>query len=106
MAYLPLLTEHMIGKKAAMKTYMIIETFKPGKLKAIYRRLEENGRMQPDGLTYINSWIDEDMEKCYQVMEANSIDKIHKWISNWDDVMDFEIVPVMSSAEAKKKALS
>jgi hypothetical protein len=85
---------------------MIIETFKPGKVKQIYGRLEEKGRMQPEGLTYINSWIDENMNKCYQVMEADSIDKIHIWISNWDDVMEFEIVPVISSEEAKKKALT
>jgi len=86
--------------------YMIIETFKPGKVKQIYGRLEEKGRMQPEGLTYINSWIDENMNKCYQVMEADSIDKIHIWISNWDDVMEFGIVPVISSEEAKKKALT
>lgn len=86
-------------------TYMIIETFKPGKIKQIYQRLEEKGRMQPEGLTYINSWIDENMEKCYQVMESESIDKIHQWIANWEDVMEFEVVPVISSAEAKKKAL-
>ncbi len=86
-------------------TYMIIETFKPGKVKEIYKRLEEKGRMQPTGLTYINSWIDENLEKCYQVMETDSIDNIHQWISNWDDVMEFEIVPVISSAEAKEKAL-
>lgn len=86
--------------------YMIIETFKPGKVKEIYRRLEEKGRMQPEGLTYINSWIDENMEKCYQVMETDSIEKIHQWISNWDDVMEFEIVAVISSIEARKKALS
>lgn len=86
-------------------TYMIIETFKPGKIKEIYKCLEEKGRMQPEGLTYINSWIDENMETCYQVMEADSIDKIHQWILNWEDVMEFEIVPVISSAEAKSRAL-
>lgn len=85
---------------------MIIETFKPGKVKEIYQRLEEKGRMQPKGLNYIDSWIDENMEKCYQVMETNSIHNIHQWISNWDDVMEFEIVPVISSEKAKKKALS
>lgn len=88
-----------------MKTYMIIETFKPGKIKEIYQRLEEKGRMQPEGLIYINSWINEDMETCYQVMETDSIEKIHEWILNWDDVMEFEIVPVITSLEAKKKAL-
>lgn len=87
-------------------TYMIIETFKNGKLKEIYQRLEEKGRMQPEGLTYVNSWIDEKMETCYQVMETDSEEKIHQWISKWNDVMEFEIVPVISSAEARKKALS
>ncbi|WP_234571801.1 DUF3303 domain-containing protein [Rhodohalobacter sp. 614A] len=87
-------------------TYMIIETFKPGQVNEIYKRLEEKGRMQPEGLTYIHSWIDENMEKCYQVMETDSEEKIHQWISNWDDVMEFKIVPVISSEEAKNKALS
>ncbi|MCG2588115.1 DUF3303 domain-containing protein [Rhodohalobacter sulfatireducens] len=77
-----------------------------GKVKQIYRRLEEKGRMQPEGLTYINSWIDENMNRCYQVMETDSIENIHEWISNWDDVMEFEIVPVISSTEAKDKALT
>lgn len=87
-------------------TYMIIETFKPGKVKQIYRRLEEKGRMQPEGLTYINSWIDEDMKKCYQVMETDSVEKIHQWISNWDDVMEFKIIRVISSSEARQKTLT
>ena len=87
-------------------TYMIIETFKSGKVREIYQRLEEKGRMQPKGLTYINSWIDENMQKCYQVMETDSVENIHQWISNWDDLMEIEIVPVISSAEAKKRALS
>lgn len=87
-------------------TYMIIETFKHGKVKEIYQRLEQKGRMQPKGLMYINSWIDEKMEKCYQVMETDSISNIQQWISNWDDLMEFEIIPVITSEVAKKKALS
>lgn len=87
-------------------THMIIETFKPGKVKQIYRSLEEKGRMQPKELTYINSWIDENMNRCFQVMETESIENIHEWISNWDDVMEFEIIPVISSSEAKQKALT
>jgi hypothetical protein len=59
-------------------TYMIIETITPGKVKEIYQRLEEKGRMQPEGLTYINSWIDENMNKCYQVMETDSVENIHQ----------------------------
>lgn len=83
--------------------YMIIERFHPGKVKELYQRFDEKGRMLPEGVTYINSWINEDVTVCYQVMEAASITQIHKWIANWKDLVDFEIIPVVSSAEAKNR---
>lgn len=87
-------------------TYMIIETFKAGKVEEIYRRLDARGRMQPDGLVYINSWIADDLRTCYQVMETDSEAKLHEWMSHWDDVMEFKIVRVLSSAEARQQALA
>lgn len=86
--------------------YMIIEKFHPGSGKALYQRFEEKGRMMPRGLNYINSWIDEQVTTCFQVMETDDLEKLHEWISHWNDLADFEIIPVISSAEAKKKALS
>ena len=86
--------------------YMIIEKFHPGSGKALYQRFEEKGRMMPRGLSYINSWIDEQVTTCFQVMETDDLEKLHEWISHWNDLADFEIIPVISSAEAKKKALS
>jgi len=86
--------------------YMIIERFKPGKVKELYRRFEEKGRMMPEGLTYINSWINEEVSVCYQVMETSSVEKLHEWIKNWNDLADFEVVPVISSAAAKQKVFS
>ena len=83
--------------------YMIIEHFHSGKIKELYRRFDEKGRMLPEGVKYINSWINEDMTICYQVMESDSIDNLETWISNWNDVADFKVVPVISSAEAKKR---
>ena len=83
--------------------YMIIERFYPDKIKELYKRFEEKGRMLPDGVSYINSWIDEQVSICYQVMESRSEEKIHEWISRWNDLADFEIIPVISSAEAKEK---
>ena len=83
--------------------YMIIEHFHTGKIKELYRRFDEKGRMLPEGVKYINSWINEDMTICYQVMESDSIDNLETWISNWNDVADFKVVPVISSAEAKKR---
>ena len=82
---------------------MIIETFRPGRVKEMYRRFAEKGRMLPAGVTYINSWINESVTVCYQVMEAESTEKLQLWIDSWKDLVDFEIVPVISSAEAKEK---
>ena len=83
--------------------YMIIERFRAGKVKALYKRFDEKGRMMPEGLTYVNSWIDEKITTCYQVMETDSPGKLDEWISNWKDLVDFEIIPVISSAQAKEK---
>jgi hypothetical protein len=89
-----------------MRTYMIIERFYPDRIKELYQRFAEKGRQLPSGVTYVNSWIDENVETCYQVMESESKEKLNEWIKCWDDLASFEIVPVISSAEAKQKALS
>jgi len=85
---------------------MIIERFHAGKLRSLYERFAEKGRLMPGGVNYINSWITEDMSTCYQVMESISAEKINEWIGHWDDLSDFEVIPVMSSAEAKAKIFS
>lgn len=85
--------------------YMVIENFRPGQAAAIYRRLEESGRHMPAGLTYAGSWITDDLSRCYQVMECDDPALLDEWISHWADLMDFEVVPVISSSEAKAKAL-
>lgn len=83
--------------------YMIIERFREGKTRALYQRFDEKGRMLPEGVQYINSWINEDVTICYQLMEAPSREKIIEWTHHWNDLADFEITMVISSAEAKKK---
>jgi Domain of unknown function (DUF3303) len=77
--------------------YMVIEQFKdaPG----IYRRFREKGRMMPGGLNYISSWIDTDLKVCYQLMETEEPALFPQWTENWDDLMEFKIVPVRTSAE-------
>ena len=82
---------------------MIIERFYEGKIRNVYERFIEKGRMMPDGVTYIDSWITEDISTCYQVIESSTEEKVHEWISHWNDLCDFEIIPVISSAEAKAK---
>ena len=83
--------------------YMIIETFHLGKVKELYKRFEEKGRQLPAGVNYINSWINEDVEICYQVMESDREKKIHEWVRHWADLADFQIIPVITSAQAKEK---
>jgi hypothetical protein len=85
---------------------MIIENFHPGKEKTLYERFDEKGRMLPDGVQYINSWVDEEVKICYQVMESETLNKLNEWISHWNDLADFEIVPLITSAAAKKKVFS
>ncbi len=77
--------------------YMVIERFKDAP--AIYRRLREKGRMMPDGLNYQSSWIDTELKVCYQLMETEDFALFRDWTDNWDDLMEFEIVPVRTSAE-------
>ena len=79
---------------------MVYECFHPGAASEIYRRLREKGRMMPDGLEYISSWIDVDLTKCYQLMRTDNPALFPLWTDNWKDLMDFEIVPVRTSAEA------
>jgi Protein of unknown function (DUF3303) len=77
--------------------YMVIEQFKDAP--EIYRRFREKGRMMPDGLNYISSWIDTDLKVCYQLMETEDPAFFVRWTENWDDLMEFKIVPVRTSAE-------
>jgi 2-hydroxy-3-keto-5-methylthiopentenyl-1-phosphate phosphatase len=85
---------------------MIIETFHPGKVKQLYKRFEEKGRLMPEGVQYINSWINEDVTTCYQVMESDTEKKIHEWIQNWIDLSDFKVIPVITSSQAKEKVFA
>ncbi|MBI4190994.1 MAG: DUF3303 family protein [Betaproteobacteria bacterium] len=80
--------------------FMVIEHFRPGQAPEVYRRLRERGRMAPNGLRYISSWVDLNFERCFQVMEADSEAAFREWTVNWDDLIDFEIVSVRTSAEA------
>ena len=83
--------------------YMVIERFHPGKVKELYKRFDEKGRMMPKGVHYLNSWINEDVSICYQVMESESEEDLQEWISHWTDLADFEVIPVITSAQAKEK---
>ena len=80
--------------------YMIIERFRNGDPVPVYRRFREKGRMAPDGLRYVSSWVTTDYALCYQVMECDDRRLIDEWLINWGDIVDFEVIPVVTSAEA------
>jgi len=85
---------------------MIVEHFKNGDPVPVYRRFRERGRLAPEGLQYVSSWVDEKLERCFQLMEASDIGYLNEWIANWSDIVDFEIYLVISSQEAAERVLA
>ena len=80
--------------------YMIIERFKNRDAKAVYRRFREKGRMAPDGLVYVESWVETNFDRCFQLMECDDAKLLDEWAEHWRDLVDFEFVPVRRSKEA------
>jgi hypothetical protein len=83
--------------------FMIVETFKNKDAVPVYRRFRDRGRLAPEGLTYVSSWVDENLERCFQLMETDDRTLLDQWIANWQDIVDFEVYPVMSSKDAAEK---
>ncbi len=81
---------------------MVIEHFKCRNPAPVYKRFAESGRLMPEGLNYLNSWIEVGMDRCFQVMETDDPILLQEWIKNWGDLVDFEVVPVVTSAEMVK----
>ena len=79
---------------------MIIETFRNGDPIPAYRRFGAQGRLMPEGLEYRGSWVTEDLRRCFQIMECDDRRLLERWIENWSDITDFEVIPVVTSAEA------
>jgi hypothetical protein len=80
--------------------YMVVENFKHQDAAPVYRRFREQGRLAPEGLTYISSWVDAKFHLCFQLMETDKQELLDQWIANWSDIVDFEVYPVMTSKEA------
>ncbi len=80
--------------------FMVIERFKNGDAEPVYRRFREQGRMLPEGLQYIDSWVEEGLGRCFQLMECKDEQLIQQWVKKWEDLVDFEVIAVMRSAEA------
>jgi Domain of unknown function (DUF3303) len=83
--------------------YLVIERFHNSDPAPVYQRFGERGRMAPPGLIYVGSWITEDLTTCYQIMECDDRGLLDHWIANWEDIVDFEVLPVLTSAEVQKR---
>jgi len=88
----------MLGGQIVL--FMVIEKFKNRDALAVYRRFRERGRMMPDGLKYVGSWVEVNLDRCFQLMECEDLKKFQLWMMQWRDLIDFEIVPVVSSKDA------
>jgi hypothetical protein len=82
--------------------FMVVERFKNRNARQVYRRARQKGRMLPEGLYYINSWVATDFNRCFQLMETEDSTLFRQWTSHWEDLVEFEIIPVVSSEEAQK----
>ncbi len=83
---------------------MVIEHFRNGDPAPIYARFRAQGRLAPAGLEYVNSWVTDDLSRCYQVMSCDDRALLDQWIAAWSDLVDFEVHPVITSAEASARA--
>ena len=82
--------------------FMVIEHYRNGSADAVYERFRERGRMMPEGLRYIDSWVENNNDRCFQLMSCDDPQLFQEWISHWEDLVEFEIVPVRTSKEASE----
>ena len=79
--------------------FMVIERFRDQDAKSVYRRLRDKGRMMPEGLKFVGSWVAADLGRCFQLMEADDVGLLQRWVAAWSDLIAFEIVPVVPGKE-------
>lgn len=83
--------------------FVVIEHFRDGDPRPVYERFGKQGRLAPDGLTYVDSWVTADLTRCFQIMECSDRSLLDEWIKAWEDLVDFEVFPVIPSAEAASR---
>ena len=79
--------------------FMVIEHFRGQDAKSVYRRFREKGRLMPDGITFVDSWVQADLARCFQIMSCDDITLLQRWVAEWSDLVQFEIVPVVQGKE-------
>jgi hypothetical protein len=86
--------------------YMVVEHFKGGDPLPVYRRLRDHGRLAPDGLEYVSSWVDDKLGTCFQLMETDERRLLDDWMAKWSDIVEFDVYPVMASKDAAARVAS
>lgn len=79
--------------------FMVVEKFRNQDARTIYSRLRDKGRMLPDGLTFVSSFVSADVSRCFQLMECDDVTKLQRWVAEWSDLMECEIVPVVAGKD-------
>ena len=79
--------------------FMVIERFKDRDALAVYRRFQERGRMTPDGLSFVESWVEANCDRCFQIMECDDVRLLQVWAAHWRDLVEFEFVPVVTGKD-------
>jgi hypothetical protein len=92
--------------KGTVMLFMVVEHFRNRDPLPIYRRFRERGRMAPDGLTYLSSWVDDKFECCFQLMATDDRHLLERWIDNWSDIVNFDVYPVITSKDAADRMAS
>jgi hypothetical protein len=82
--------------------FMVIERFKDRDPAPIYARLRERGRALPEGCRYVDSWIEVNFDRCFQLMECDDASALQRWVLQWRDLVEFEIVPVSPSKAVRE----
>src|SRR5574341_2492693 len=91
--------------RGARMLYMIVEHFRDGDALPVYRRFRDRGQLAPDGLRYVASWVTDDFRRCFQIMECEDPQLLEQWMTKWEDLIEFEVTPVVTSAEAAEAVL-
>src|SRR3954449_9973630 len=88
------------SRRHSQMLYMVVESFHGGDPIPVYRRFRDRGRLMPEGIEYRGSWVSEDLRRCFQIIECDDRRLLEQWMANWNDLTTFDVVPVVTSAEA------
>lgn len=79
--------------------FMVIENFRGQDAKSVYRRFQERGRLMPEGVTFVESWVSADLSRCFQIMESQDVTLLQRWVAEWSDLVEFEIIPICAGRD-------